>query len=241
MANIDVATLARYRSAEQKKLTDLIGSTALDLAVRSCPDWTLADLAVHLGGVYRWAAATLELGERAGRVPFSGSPEEIPDWFAGSVDLIEVALVEHAPGDPAWTFGPEKVAVFWHRRMTHETSIHRWDAQTAVGTPEPIDPTMAVDGIDEIMDVLIPLKVGSNMLDEGRSVHLHATDVPGEWLIVQEAEGLAISRQHGKGTVAARGTASDLFLFASGRLDPARLEVFGDTAVLEAMGRACHF
>ena len=241
MAKIDVPTLAEYRTTDERRLVDLIESSSLDLKVGSCPDWSLADLAVHLGGVYRWAAATLELGERAGRVPFTGAPEDIPEWFAAAVDHVEAALTRHAPDDPAWTFGPEGVAVFWHRRMTHETSIHRWDAETAAGTPAPVDPTLAVDGIDEVMDVLIPLKVGSTMLEVGQSVHLHATDVAGEWLLVQEPGGISISREHGKGTVAARGTASDLLLFASGRLDPTRLEVFGDIAVLQAMGRACHF
>jgi len=241
MTNTDVTTLARYRTADQGVLLDLVRSNPLDLAVGSCPGWTLADLAAHLGGVYRWAAATLELGERAPRVSFTGGPGELPDWLGESTELIEAALVEHAPDDPAWTFGPDDVAVFWHRRMTHETSIHRWDAQTAIGDPAPVDPALAVDGVDEIMDVIIPLKVGSTMLEVGQSVHLHATDVAGEWLIVEEADGLTISRRHGKGTVAARGTASDLLLFVTGRLDPAHLEVFGDAAVLGVMSRACHF
>ena len=41
------------------------------------------------------------------------------------------------PELPAWNFAPQaKKAAFWHRRMAHETAIHRWDAQMAGGLAE---------------------------------------------------------------------------------------------------------
>jgi hypothetical protein len=42
----------------------------------------------------------------------------------------------------------------------------------------------------------------------------------------------AVSREHAKGDVAARGSASDLLLFLWGRVSAERLEVFGDAELL---------
>ncbi|HEV7851600.1 MAG TPA: hypothetical protein VGP27_09590, partial [Mycobacterium sp.] len=74
-------------------------------------------------------------------------------------------------------------------------------------------------------------------LDEGRTLHLHATDnglgAAGEWSITGTDDGIAFTHEHGKGDVALRGPATDLLL-AVVRRHPAAdagLEMFGDTAV----------
>ena len=41
------------------------------------------------------------------------------------------------------------------RRMAHETSMHRWDADNAQGDPAPIDPELAIDGIDEALGTYV--------------------------------------------------------------------------------------
>ena len=68
------------------------------------------------------------------------------------------------------------------------------------------------------------------------SLHVHCTDVPGEWTIHPDGNGLAVSRQHGKGDAAMRGPASTLLLVLWGRLaaDHGDIERFGDDAVLDA-------
>jgi hypothetical protein len=63
-------------------------------------------------------------------------------------------------------------------------------------------------------------------------VHLHCTDTEGEWLIVRAGDDLVVTREHAKGDVAARGTASDLMLYLWGRVGADPLEVFGDAAAL---------
>ena len=57
----------------------------------------------------------------------------------------------------------------------------------------------------------------------------------GSWAIGQLSlnEEVRVTREHAKGDVAARGSASDLLLFIWGRIPPSRLEVFGDAAALE--------
>ena len=58
---------------------------------------------------------------------------------------------------PVWAFGEQRPAGFWARRMTHETTVHRVDAQLTVpggdgpaaGGQPVIAADVAADGIDE--------------------------------------------------------------------------------------------
>ena len=120
--------------------------------------------------------------------------------------------------------------------MAHETTIHRWDAQSAT-TQDMIDIDIAIDGIDErLANLAASLNFGPVSPDvlkgEGESAHLHATDGDGEWLIRFAADGMEITREHAKGDVAVRGPASDLLLYAVGRRGLDGLEIFGDETVL---------
>jgi hypothetical protein len=118
--------------------------------------------------------------------------------------------------------------------MAHELAIHRWDAQGAIGPGacEPIARERAVDGIDEMLDLMPHRFTPVTVTGNGETLHLHCTDGDGEWLIRLVPDGFGITREHAKGDVAARGSASDLLLFLYGRVDAGALEVFGDGALL---------
>jgi hypothetical protein len=49
---------------------------------------------------------------------------------------------------------------------------------------------------------------------------------------------VTVTREHAKGDVAARGTASDLLLFLWGRVPADSLEVFGDADLLARFSQA---
>jgi hypothetical protein len=68
----------------------------------------------------------------------------------------------------------------------------------------------------------------------GQTLHLHATDADGEWMITLDPDGYTWEHGHGKGTVAVRGRAADLLLLLYGRTAPTEdtFQVFGDTALL---------
>ena len=121
---------------------------------------------------------------------------------------------------------------FWSRRVAHETAVHRWDAQAAAGAPEPVDVRLAVDGIQEMFDLLTARPGHERVRGDGETIHLHCTDTDGEWLVRLTPQGVAVTREHAKGDVAARGTASDLLLLLWGRVPPDRVEVFGDASLL---------
>jgi uncharacterized protein (TIGR03083 family) len=228
--------------AEIEALADVVGG-APDVAadVPACPGWTVADLAGHTGSVHRWATEIVATRATA-RLPFpAAEPEQGWDqWLAaGAVPLLE-ALRSAGPDAAVWTWGPGRTSGWWARRMAHETAVHRADGQLALGVEPVIDPVMAADGIDEFLDNLPTARRAAPhlaSLPAGASVHLHATDSDGEWVIRFGADGpgrVSWARGHEKATAAVRGAVADLLLFSYGRYpatDP-RLSVFGDASLL---------
>jgi uncharacterized protein (TIGR03083 family) len=217
--------------------------------VPSCPEWTVAELVGHTGHIHRWVTALLDLppGESVRRRDLPGPPEddaELGPWFLEGLDLLTSALASMDPDRPAWTFTGERPRRWWARRMAHETSVHRWDTQAALGEGEAerIDAPLAADGIDELLEVYPPLRFDTDaFVDLPATIHLHATDSEGEWVIRVSKDRVAFDHAHEKGDVAARGPVSDLLLFLWGRSAPDTLETFGDSSLLEAWQRAARF
>ena len=221
--------------AHEVELTSaLIERGPLDTQVPTCPDWDVAGLVRHTGGIHRWVTSLI--GAAGEAVPF---PKESPDnaglaaWFAEGAAALQDALATAPLDQPAMTFIGPKTTAFWVRRMAHETAVHRWDGENAVGPTAPIDALLSADGISEIFEVYL-VRAGEGFFadTDERTFHIHCTDVDGEWMIHRNADGCTVTYEHGKGTTAARGRAEDLLLFLWGRIDASTLEVFGDESQL---------
>ncbi len=226
---------------ESAALADAAAAAGPDALVPSCPGWSVTDLLRHAAGGDTWARLIVETGSREGVPP--ELPADAPTGgalvalYRESADALVRTLTDVDPTASVWTFAPsDRTAMFWIRRRAHETTVHRVDAQAAAGTAAPIDPAFASDGIEEYLTVFAP-RFGKGLADLGGSIHLHCTDVEGEWLIVAnpdggERAGIVVTREHAKGDVAARGRAEDLLLLLWGRRDASALELFGDDALL---------
>ena len=227
-------------TTESEALADAAAVTSFDAPVLSCPGWTMIDLVVHAGLVQRWATEIVATNAQErppfGDAPKPATPDELADWFReGSVALV-AALQAADPDAPVWNFAFERKLAFWFRRQAQEVSVHRWDAEITAGAPSPLDAAIAADGIDEWLGMLAVRGVGASPDgEEETTVHLHCTDVDGEWLVRRSPDGLDIERAHAKGDVAARGTASDLDLYLWGRVPVGALELFGDVTLLESL------
>ena len=161
--------------------------------------------------------------------------DELLAWARDRTAHLHAALAEADPATTVWTWAPAQDVAFILRRMAHETSVHRWDAELAAGEARPIDPELASDGVDEFLNVMLLQPRFSSAPIEG-SVHLHATDTPGEWLVREQEDGtLVVTAEHAKGDAALRGSASDLLLALWGRVGSDALEVIGDRAVAERL------
>lgn len=228
-----------YLAAIERESDALLAAATDQLAtsVPSCPGWSMERLTGHLGRVYRWTTGWVTTGESI-HVERPPEGQAVLEWTASGREQL-VGALEHADlTGTRVTWAGEQPGMFWPRRMALETAIHRWDAQSAVAEPAPIDAELAVIGIDEALDIIVPQRAGDGIetLDAAdASFHLHATDVTGEWLVTVTAppEHLHVERKHAKGDVAARGTASDLLLTLWNRVDLGRLEIFGDRSLLE--------
>jgi uncharacterized protein (TIGR03083 family) len=154
------------------------------------------------------------------------------DWYRNGVSDLAEVLRGADPSTKVWSWSPQKNVAFVQRRMAQETTVHRWDAQSATGSEKPIQPVLAVDGIDEFFFIHAPVEKRP-LEGLGETIHLHSTDAEGEWLVALTQTGIQVEHGHDKGDVAVRGPASDLLLMLWRRLAPSTLEVFGDDALLE--------
>lgn len=143
----------------------LLAAAAVDVSRRvpTCPDWTVADLVWHIGRIHhRWARIAGEGvvdvdGARALATPERPADDDLIPWARQQAELLLTALTDLDPAVPRWnwTNGPQ-TAAFIPRRMAHETAVHRVDAERAAGGSSPVDPRLAADGIDEVLDVFLP-------------------------------------------------------------------------------------
>jgi uncharacterized protein (TIGR03083 family) len=221
--------------ANATELVDAAERTTLDAPVPTCPDWTVADLLGHIGRVHRMAAGNAVRAPEDGFWP--GKEIEIPEpaaraaWVREGADQL-VAVLDRPSEQPASTFFPPGNVGFWQRRQAHETAMHRVDAQAAAGDVAPIDAQLAADGIDELFVLLGHAPWRTPPTGNGETIHLHCTDIDGEWVARLGADGLEVERVHAKGDVAVRGGASDLLCWLSGRGPVDHVEVIGDAEQL---------
>ncbi|ATL31087.1 maleylpyruvate isomerase N-terminal domain-containing protein [Streptomyces formicae] len=248
-------------AAESARFAEVIEGADLATPVPGCPGWTLLDLVRHAGSVQRWFAVLLRQSvqepPRAREVDLRlpAGDEGWPGWLrAGAAEAADVFGSTDLDA-PMWTWGADRHARFWVRRMLFETLVHRVDAEAALGLPSTIDPALAADGVDEFLVNLpfaTPFAPGvARLRGAGETIRFRRTDVAdsadsmdpvvsaGEWLVrlgpdefgvVREAAG---DREHPAAATVA-GPAADLLLLLYGRTDraDAAFEVSGDEALL---------
>ena len=213
--------------------------------VPTCPDWQLTDLARHVGQFTGLWTHVLCEGTGRPKTPFRDAPEdaELADWCEENFGHLLSELRATPADTEVWTWVPDDhSAAFVGRRTTHELTVHRFDAQTARQQPQPIDPAVAADGIEEIFTMIQTWETApGGPAGKGETLHLHGTDRADEWLLTLGADGLGVERRHAKGDLALRGAVSDLELLLYERPTIGEVERLGDTSVLDAWYRVFHF
>ena len=232
---------------QNRAFSDLVRNADEAKPVPTCPGWSLGQLIRHVGRGDRWAAQIVRdrrddfLDPRSvegGKPP--PDPDDTVSWLHGGaqrlVDAVEFSGVETS----VWTFLGPRPANWWIRRRLHEVAVHRADAAIALGTDFALEPDIAADAISEWLE-RVAIQAGSDgaalPLEGDHTLHLHATDPglseTGEWTIRIADGGITVSPEHGKGTVALRGGATELLLAVVRRASIADLgiEIFGDDAV----------
>ena len=228
-----------HLTADVARVLAVIEHGDLTAPVAACPGWDVRRLVEHLGMIHRWARhCAVHAASPTDVAPFEPGDRDLGGWFReGATDLVDT-LRGLDPAAPTWhPFTVERVARVWPRRQAHETAMHRWDAQTAIGAADPIAPELASDGIDEYFEVAIPrLTKRERLTLPTSSLHVHCTDVDGEWLVWNDDGDYRMQRAHEKGDAALRGPAEAILLRLWGRESPraGELSPVGDESALAA-------
>lgn len=197
--------------AELRRELDAFGALLdgdLSAPVEHCGEWRLWDLAAHMGAGNLWVVTAVEEGH-GDRYDEGAAPRDragLKAWYAETADALVHALSAD-PSTEAWTFAPPHTVGFWRRRRSHETLIHRWDAEHALGSPTPVDPALAADGIAEVFDTMAPRMIARGAATRPeQAVRITAADSGRSWT-------------YGPGEPVAEvsGTAEDLLLVLWGR------------------------
>lgn len=210
-------------------------ATAMSSPIASCEPWVGTDLLWHMIEVhYSWKfIVESHMMNPDDYVPRSKPADKdlLSEYRKGLEELISV-LSSIDPARSCWTWAGIQDVAWVIRRMAHETAVHSWDAHSAAGKTTHIDSVLASDGIDEFIHVMAVHNVREKEDVLSGSVHIHCTDVDGEWLIVPtETTEVIVTREHAKGDCALRGTAQDLLLALWRRIPMSSLEVIGNADV----------
>ena len=236
-----VAGLAR----EVDQFGALLDSADPGAPVPTCPEWTVADLAEHLGIIHRWVTEMVRVRspERIPRVEAEYSrpagPDALVPWFrSGGQELV--AMLGSCDADtPMWAWGPKQSVHFWSRRQLHETAMHRIDLALACEAPAGLDGEVAHDSILELLD-FIPnfgavLPHLAELRGDGETIALRATDGDGFGTITLTPNGFRVDDDLGTTDASVAGSMSDLALVVSRRapVDDPRIEVSGRTDLVD--------
>jgi uncharacterized protein (TIGR03083 family) len=242
---------------------DAVRVAGQDTRVPTCPDWSVRDLAEHLGGVHRWCAGTVSRpGEKLVRRGAADSPmpdavDEVSAWLLEGAAIVTRTIREADDDALVGGFGTMVPVAFWARRQCHETLVHRADAELAAGLPVLADvaPVIAADAVDEhLAMVVMGAKRRPDLRADGATLHLHATDAGrddgtrspaepdhrlGEWVVTLGGEGPQVEHAHRKSDTALRGPARSLLTVLTSRESPedAGVDVLGAADLLELWRR----
>jgi uncharacterized protein (TIGR03083 family) len=215
-------------------------ATGLQRAVPSYPGWSVADLVVHTGRIHRWVTHIIKsrATQRPAQPDIAERPHDLIGWFRVGATTVADALAATSPTAAVWTFAGEPTARFWRRRMALETTIHRWDAQTAVGRTARVTEDVATAGVTEALEIYLePRSRGTDVGGHGDVAVLRFADGGGAWAVRLHSDAIEVISADHSAAVRITAPSTQLWLFLMGRLSADALEVHGAVAIATRLER----
>ena len=251
MARLDHDRCCDEVVAQTTLLRDALSGADLSLVVPTTPDWTLGDLARHVGGNLLAGEQAVRTGtavtEPERQVPGHGGPAgddpaALDAWLAEAADRFAETLRKAGPATEAQIWVVRWPTAAWARRAAHDVVVHRADAAGAVGAAYLVDPEVAADAVDEFLDLLSnPQVAGSRRgrqppRDRAPARHRHPSRAGVRVAGRAGAPTFSWRHAHEKATVAVRAPVADVLRVVTRRLPPGgdTVEVLGDRALLDA-------
>jgi uncharacterized protein (TIGR03083 family) len=255
------AYLDHIRS-ESARFRAVLADTDPAAPVPTAPEWTAADLLWHVAAEVQhfWtyvlesrpAAPTEETYTELER-PEGASYQDLLARFDELNSRFIKTLEQTGPEEPTWSWSNDQTAGFTYRRQAHEILIHRLDAELTAGAVTPLDPALAADGVDELLDVFYGGKPDwASFAGGDQYVRVDAVDTdtqtwvqlglvsgtrPGGDRLEDEPDLSVVSAdQIPAGTepdVVIEGTAADLDAWLWRRRDDEDIQVTGDNDIYE--------
>ena len=149
--------LIRSGSARLSEVATMTSNGGLDAGVSCCPGWKVRDVLSHVAEVYQHKIACMRDNANPDPWPLPEFEGRDPkEFFTASTEELLRELEERGPAEPSFTWWADPQSTgFWFRRMAQETAVHRYDAELAHDATTPIDPELAVDGIDEVLRLML--------------------------------------------------------------------------------------
>jgi uncharacterized protein (TIGR03083 family) len=142
---------------EVDRFAEVLANADFTARVPSCPEWSVQELAAHLGTVHRWAQELVRV-RASTRISLAsmdiGAIEVDDEWLRSGGHSLVATLRAADPDESMWAWGADQHVRFWARRQLHETLVHRIDLELALGAASKVDPAIALDAVDEFLDNL---------------------------------------------------------------------------------------
>ena len=232
---------------EAKLLAAGADQGGLDIDIPTCPGWTMRDLVRHLSEIHLWAAGLVaqrtsklwpdDISEHTDSWPdlavFWPDDDKLVDWYLATNANLVQSLASAPPDLDCPTFLPApSPRAMWARRQAHETAVHRFDVENAVGIASEFDPEFAADGIDELLAGFAPRRKEFPVAS-AQAMVVHAEDTDDRWHVTMAPEGITTRSGDGPADVTLAGDASDLYLVLWNRGEDSSINVTGDRDLLE--------
>ncbi|MGW2456160.1 maleylpyruvate isomerase family mycothiol-dependent enzyme [Streptomyces sp. NPDC001704] len=230
----------------------IAAAPSLDVQVPTCPEWTLFDLARHVGSGRPFWSAVVAAGpadappaEAVAARAAAQAPREraaLVDWLAASTQELLDTLREAGPDAGCWTWWgasqSPRTSGAVARHQLQEIAMHTYDAQLTVGAAQPLPAEVALDGVEDFLFTCCAWS--GSWQHEPAVVDYHATEGR-SWRFTVEADGARAVRLPAAGEAqapadaSARGTAQELVLWFYGRASLDSVKIDGDQGIFERL------
>ncbi|MDI6105117.1 maleylpyruvate isomerase N-terminal domain-containing protein [Actinoplanes sp. NEAU-A12] len=245
--NLEFSDLLRLIDERSAAFRAAVASApSLDVPVPTCPGWTLFDLVQHIDVGRRFWAAIVTAGpaDAPPAKPVSAAPREreaLLEWLAAATRELLDALREAGPDRGCWTWwggsqSPQTSGAV-ARHQLQEVAVHTYDAQLAVGDPQPLPSEVALDGVDEFLSTCCAGPYSWPY--DPAVVEYHATEGR-SWRLSLSADGvravdIAAAADDAEAAASLKATAGELVLALYGRVALDSLKLDGDGRVFDLL------
>jgi uncharacterized protein (TIGR03083 family) len=187
--------------------------------------------------VYEHKIACTELGEAPDPWPPAWPSDRDPvEWLRDAHERL-LAMFERsdATSPSATWWPPDQTVGFWARRMAQETVVHRVDAELTTGASTPVDADLAVDGIDEILRLMLAGDWSEDPDDELTGERVRIATGGWTWWVTLARDAIEVADDGADERAAIEGSPPDVFLWLWGRAPDERIGRSGDRELIRKL------